>query len=286
MYIVRIVRTRHDRKDWEEKKGKEKRLFHDTFRLIWKNRGFRNTIPNMKRLSHRSPFHALALIFLCVAPSAAYAQMFSSGGDSPANRIIAPSRGVSIGPSFSTFSSTSGTGDLSFDGTLLTVGLQTSGLSVDATVGPSSWNPQGATLFRIGAMVGGRVSLYRGELFSLFAPAGVSSDYLRVSREIAEREFRQSSFRILGGLGLSLANRGFRLSVSATPSIGFSYSQGSLFGGSVRGFTAGATVGSIKIASLARVSAFARYELLAYDIDFDLYDYELDSRRFGLVLQF
>lgn len=213
--------------------------------------------------------------------------MFSAdSGNERAQKLEAHSRGIYFGPSFTEFSSSTRAGDLSFDGQLATVGFSSSGLTVESNIGNSSWNPERVSLFHIGAELGGGILLYRSGAFALVAPAGVSSDYIRVSKETSERDFQQSSFRISGGLGFSVLSDRFRIQISAKPSIGFSYSQGSLFGGNVRGFETDVLVGSIRITSRYSLSSFYSYKRLSYDIDGDIYDYDIGSHRTGFMVLF
>lgn len=232
-------------------------------------------------------FRFLLLAAILSLPNSSHAQMFSADSDkSQAQTLQPPSRGVYFGPSFTNFSSSTGAGDLSFDGQLATLGFSSSGLSVESNIGNSSWNPQGVSLFHIGAELGGGIRLFRSGSFALVVPAGISSDYLRVSKDESERDFQQSSFRVSGGLGFSILTGRFRVQVSAKPSIGFSYSQGSLFGGNVRGVEADVLVGTVRIHPRLSLSSFYSYERLAYDIDGAIYDYNLSSHRAGLMVLF
>lgn len=232
-------------------------------------------------------FRGLLLCAFFFIPASSYAQMFSAdSGNDRAQKLEAPSRGIYFGPSFTEFSSSSRAGDLSFEGKLATVGFASSGLTIEANLGRSNWNPESVNLFNIGAELGGGILLHRSGAFSLVAPAGVSSDYIRVSKDASERDFQQSSFRISGGLGFSFFSERFSIQISAKPTIGFSYSQGSLFGGNVRGFEGDALVGAFRITSRFSLSTFYSYEHLSYDIDGDIYDYDLASHRAGLMVLF
>ena len=241
----------------------------------------------MKSVFTEISFRFLLLSAFLSLPATSHAQMFSADSDkSKAQNLQPPSRGLYFGPSFTEFTSSSGSGDLSFDGQLATIGFSSSGLTVEGNFGNSSWNPQEVSLFHVGAELGGGIRLLRSGSFALVAPAGISSDYLRASKDGSERDFQQSSFRVAGGLGFSIFTDRLRIQVAAKPSIGFSYSQGSLFGGNVRGVEADVLLGSVRIHSRFSLSSFYSYKRLSYDIDGVIYDYDLDSHRAGLMVLF
>lgn len=252
-------------------------------------------------------------IFLgLTTPGIVLAQMFS--GDEGANRTTGyQDRGIafSAGVQFADFSYRpidEPGGELEFKSELLALQLDLGGIDIYSQIGRGLYSATGLELstFMIGANLGNVFPLLVKDRFKLLVPLTLTTDYLRVSRDQARSEFQQSSIQIAGGGEVILGGAGGRgpdrgvfsggasgrnrptpiLQIKGEPFVGFSYSQGSLFGGGLRGFRAEATVSRIGITSRFSMRAGYRYQYRAYNIDGTLYDYALKGHTLLMGVEF
>lgn len=254
-------------------------------------------------------FSSLCLWLLAgvLIPESVSAQMFS--GDEKENRSTASqNRGLafSAGVQFTDFTYRGGNesdGELRFDSDLLALHLDLGGLDIYSHFGNgiSAENGDDLSTFLIGANLGNLFPLYIKEGFGLLLPLTITTDFLRVSRDRARSEFQQSSLQAAAGIQVVIGGAGgwssgrnraggglFSpvLRIKGEPFFGFSYSQGSLFGGNLRGIRGEAAVTGLRISSGFSLRAGYRYHYRAYDIDGVLYDYGMKGHTVLLGVEF
>lgn len=213
-------------------------------------------------------------------------QMFSADEPRPKTASFY-SRSFSAGPEVFTLEHWGeGLGGLEVDDMLLGVGFDAGGVSIRAAFTLSEPSPQSSSVFTIGAAVENSIRLAGGESMALLLPFRISTDYLQVSRERVAAQFRQSSLRLGGGMGWMIRRGRLNLSAAVTPELGFSYSQGSVFGGGTRGVEAELRMGRIPLGPRIGLEGVYRYVARRYDIDGDLYDYNLAAHRVSIGVAF
>jgi len=238
----------------------------------------------------------LLLIFFALGSSLeARAQMFS-GDHKPektSGGIGGPS--ISAGVEFAEFiglsASESGNGELEFQSDLVALLIDLGGIEVYSRFGQGINTPSGNELsvFLIGANLGNLFPLLMKERVRLFVPLTLTTDFLRVSKNQALSEFQQSSLQVASGAQLLLGGvtrRGPALLMKAEPFVGFSYSQGSLFGGGVRGFRGEVAASGFQITPRFSVRLGYRFQTREYNIDGSLYDYQLKGHSLLVGVQF
>lgn len=222
--------------------------------------------------------------------------MFS--GDEKPERVAtsgATGAAISVGVYFADFSGLSAAsgdnGELEFESELVALRADLGGLVLYSRFGRGIDSPSGEDLsvFMIGANLGNLFPLLIKERVRLFVPLTLTTDFLRVSKDLARSEFQQSSLQVASGGQVVLTGArlgGPALTMKAEPFVGFSYSQGSLFGGGVRGFRGEVVASGLRITSRISLRLGYQYQLREYNIDGTLYDYQLKGHTLLVGVQF
>lgn len=222
-----------------------------------------------------------------------------SGDENPGRLSASQSRGIGLSAGIQLADFTyrplgEGMGELTFNSELLALHLDLGGIEIFSHFGQGLPTPTGNDLstFNIGANLGNVFPLLIRNKVRLLLPLTLTTDFLRVSRDRARSEFQQSSVQVASGAqvvlnaGVGRMGNGPVLAVKGEPFLGFSYSQGSLFGGSLRGVRGEVTVSGLRITSRLAIRAGYRYQFRAYNIDGLLYDYSLQGHTFLLGVGF
>jgi hypothetical protein len=115
--------------------------------------------------------------------------------------------------------------------------------------------------------------------FTVLAPVAIRTEFMKVSLDQSPSIFSQSSFQARGGLDVETrsAAGGLYFLIGAGGAFGFSNSQGSIFGGTYQGvYGHGELQVRPKVLDaelFLRISA----EASSYEIDGELYDYDLSG---------
>lgn len=232
---------------------------------------------------------SICLVLMATPVSFAFGQMFSVQ-EEKSRPLSNPSAFVRAGIGFNDFSYNGSNGGdqplLDYSGTHLNLSLELPGLSVFSSFGGewSGLEDRRSVLF--GARLSNAFRLFQGGRFGMFLPGEVQTDVQRVFADFTSMDFQQSSLRLGLGLGSSFQRPGFVIYAEAVPSLGFSYSQGSLYGGYVRGLRC--EFRFIERSILERRALFAgyRFTIREYDVDQSLYDYTSLENSFTIGVGF
>lgn len=174
-----------------------------------------------------------------------------------------------------------------FDGSILRFRFENPGLNISAGFGGSLTGLEDNSYVNINALLYNDFPLVRTQKFIFALPLQISTDLKSVQIERSNNNFQQSSFTI--GTGASLRyqiNRRVGVSLRATPNIGFSFSQGNLFGGRLfRGTTAARFYFNEVFGSAALVFGYD-FDYRDYDIDGSQNDYDYLSHAITIGLAF
>ncbi|WP_340103930.1 hypothetical protein [Rhodohalobacter sp. 8-1] len=234
----------------------------------------------------------LFLLLLMFIPIASHAQMFSVGEseDRQPTRIQSYST-FGAGIEFADFNFTGSNVPLAdqaaFDGSIFRIRFENPGLDISAGFGGSLTGIDDYSYANVSALLYNDFPLIRSQQFILALPLQIGTDLMSVQIDRSSNNFQQSSFTI--GTGASLRyqiNPRVGVSLRATPNIGFSFSQGNLFGGRLfRGTTAARFYFNEVFGSAALVVGYD-FDYRDYNIEGTQNDYEFLSHAITVGLAF
>lgn len=238
------------------------------------------------------PYIFLSIILFFRLTAVGQAQMFSvDDTKTPAKTITGPSSILSIGFSPADFKFTGenipDNNRLDFNDLLLKIQFNTQGLDLSTTFGGSLTGMDNQTYVNLSARIYNNFSIKRSPKFRISLPIQLTTDLTQVSRDVSSTDFRQSS--LVFGTGIaSTVRAGGRLSfqLKATPNYGFSFSQGSVFGGSLFRFDGGASFIIHNMFGSRAIALGYSFDFKNYDIEGDINDYEFMAHTFTIGVGF
>lgn len=247
---------------------------------------------NIYKMKIFFPFLVSSVILLIIYPFNVQAQMFSvNDSEESSERITEPTNIISIGLTPATFDFTgenvNENNRLDFNDLLFTLQFKTQGLDLSTSMGGSLTGMDNQSYVNLSARIYNHFPLKRSEKFRLSLPIQLTTDLTQVSRDISSADFRQSS--LVFGSGLASTFRpADRISVQlkATPNYGFSFSQGSVFGGSLFRFDGIANILIHNVFGNRSLAIGYNFDFKNYDIDGDINDYEFTAHMFTIGIGF
>lgn len=234
----------------------------------------------------------LSLILLVMSVGSASAQMFSiEPGEkrkaSPAENYTMLGASLEWADFSYQGSSAEQGGRADFTNPIVRIRFESPGLSLSTGFGGSLTGMENTSFANINAQVENGVRLAQGEAVAVEVPIQLITDLLAVRPTGQSYEFQQSS--VIFGSGLRLQYRpdgGGLAEIGATGNYGFSFSQGSLFGGSL--FRAiGAAKVYVPIFPNGRMLVIGYHaDYRSYDIEGELSDYRYVSHSFTVGFGF
>ena len=176
---------------------------------------------------------------------------------------------------------------LDYSGNLLRLFLNSPGLDISLAFGGSFTGMDDHSAVNINARLYNNLYLKRDPNFHFAIPIQLTTDLMQVSRNETSAEFQQSS--LVFGTGFFSAFRmgeRFSLHLNATPNYGFSFSQGSLFGGGLFRFDAGTFVMINDLFGSRALSIGYNFDFRSYRIEGNLNDYDFTSHSVTLGIGF
>jgi len=238
------------------------------------------------------PLIISSLLFLISVPAISHAQMFSvDDPERSPQRITEPSNFLSIGFSAATFEfngeNVSENNRLDFDDLLFTIKFDTQGLDLSTTFGGSLTGMDDQSYVNLSARIYNNFALKRSQKFRLSLPIQLTTDLTQINRDISTADFRQSSLVFGSGLAATIrpAQR-ISFQLKATPNYGFSFSQGSVFGGSLFRFDGVANILIHNVFGDRSLAIGYNFDFKNYDIDGDINDYEFTAHTFTIGIGF
>lgn len=224
----------------------------------------------------------LALCVLFVGPHRLSAQMFTETAESN-TRSFLNNVTLSSGLSFMSFQSVgdrrAGEASFEFDHPMLTLEAQLPSIKIGFRVANGLVGLEDPAARSIYAELGRRLRLASESSFQITAPVAIRTDFMKVSLDKSPSIFSQSSFQARGGLDglIRLAGGQGVLVVGGGGAFGFSNSQGSIFGGTYQGLFAHSEIRIQPRALDAGLFVRVTAETSSYEIDGELYDYDLSG---------
>lgn len=225
-------------------------------------------------------------------PISTQAQMFSIGDDKPDRR-----EGLNfytmIGVSWELADfSYQGEGAtdlqrLDFSDSVIRLRLDSPGLDLSFATGGSLTGMDETSFLNINGRLYNGFPVVRSQNFLLLVPLQITSDLKQVRRNQSDAEFLQSSLTIGTGLSIMLnIGDGASINLKTTPNYGFSFSQGSLFGGNLFRFDGKALLHINDVFGSNALTLGYYFDYSRYRIEGNLNDYDYTSHSITIGYAF
>lgn len=246
----------------------------------------------MKNYSKFSLLPVLICALYILLPVTVQAQMFSIDEEEPDR-----DRGINlftlIGASWEvadfTFEGQDATEleRLDFNDSILRFRFESQGLDLSLGFGGSLTGMDNTSYVNVSGRLFNSFPLVRSESFLLLAPLQISSDLKQVRQNRSDAEFMQSSLTLGSGVStiFTLGNR-VSFNIKATPNYGFSFSQGSLFGGNLFRFDSKGLLFIDDLIGSNALSLGYHFDFRRYRIEGNLNDYDYTSHSITIGYAF
>jgi hypothetical protein len=242
-----------------------------------------SSFQTMLKLNNASFVNLLFMCILFVAPQHVSAQMFTESLDSN-SRTFLDDVTLSTGLTFAHFEHTGdlnqGEANFGFDHPMYTLEAQLPSIKLGFKIANGLVGLEDPAARSIYAELGRRLRLAgEGPSFQLLAPVAIRTEFMKVSLDKSPSIFSQSSFQARGGFDIVARSAGSGLSflIGGGGAFGFSNSQGSIFGGTFQGLYAHSEIRANPKALDAGLFIRITAETSSYEIDGELYDYDLSG---------
>ncbi len=176
---------------------------------------------------------------------------------------------------------------LDFDDSVLRFRINSPGLDISFGLGGSFTGMNDNSYLNVSGRLFNNLNLIRRDNFIFSVPVQLTTDVKRVRSGNFDSEFQQSS--LVFGTGIAsdfkLSDR-FSFKMHATPNYGFSFSQGSFFGGDMFRFDTRAVIFIHDLFGRRALAIAYDFDYRKYDIDGDLYDYDFTSHSITIGIGF
>lgn len=167
---------------------------------------------------------------------------------------------------------------LDFNDGILRVRVNSPGLDISLGLAGSLTGMDDNSYLNVSGRIFNNLNLTRSSSFIFSIPVQLTTDLKRVRAGGFDSEFQQSSLVFGSGVSsdIKLSDR-FNFKLHATPNYGFSFAQGSFFGGNLFRFDSRAVLFINNIFGRRALAIAYDFDYRKYDIDGDLYDYDFTS---------
>lgn len=177
-----------------------------------------------------------------------------------------------------------------FDMSILRIHFESSGINMYFGIGGRLTGSDNQNYLNLGALLYNdfRIAGEREpQPFQLFLPLQLNTDLMRTSRAQSSRQFQQTSFQAGAGLGVrGRLHERLRMTGRLVPNFGFTSSQGAFFGGSLFSLEGKVRFRLLNVTGNHSLVAGYDFRHRRYNIDPDLFDYDLNSHTITLGFTF
>jgi len=249
----------------------------------------------MKKLLAEQKVLLLLVMAMLFSPNDAFAQMFSVQERSIENNTT-PQRKAFIGFAPAEFEFNGDEEGLvnptrfNFDAMLIKFRYEFQTFNFFMNFGNEITGADSVSYFNFGFKFSQPLSLVNQEKFNMAVPIEFSGDFTNVSnRELTEGQgqFQQNAIDV--GTGMQLVYRlspSVRVAAKAVPNVGISFSVGNTFVGTTYGVNSGGRLYFDEVIGDFGFSLAYNYRFRRYDVDVDLFDYDLTSNNFAIGITF
>ncbi len=241
-------------------------------------------------------FLSALFVLMTVNVNQLQAQMFSVGETGP--RYSRPLSEVFVGiesmeASFRGDSNGEGMeGIFEYDGPVIIAGYNTVGLNLYLSVGGKITGIDDASYFHTGGNYDFGLNVYRSSKVNIKIPLRIASRYTNITsdRSLIFPTVSRFQFGMLaagGGInGVWRPAKNVRIELGAVPTYGFSFATGGFFGGSIGTVNAHGKLYIDRLFGDKGLSIGYKYDLRRYDIEDDIYDYDLKGHSVQIGVTF
>lgn len=225
------------------------------------------------------------------------AQMFSVGETDP--RYGSPLSEVFVGIEAMEASFRGGSnggeglaGIFEYDGPVIIAGYNTVGLNLYISAGGKITGIDDASYFHTGGNYDFGLTLYRNSKVNIKIPLRIASRYTNITsdRSLVFPTVSRFQFGMIaagGGInGVWRPAKNVRFEIGAVPTYGFSFATGGFFGGSIGTVNAHGKLYIDRLFDDKGLSIGYKYDMRRYDIDDDIYDYDLKGHSVQIGVTF
>jgi len=235
----------------------------------------------------------LGIITTCIIPRGVRAQMFSVGSEGPRFNIPQNEFYVGLEPMDVTYKGSDQQGGIfAFNGSIIRLGYKSNGLDLFMGTGGKITGINDVSYFDVGGNIDiGFITLQHSKSFTLQIPVRIAFRYTNMTNAhtIISRYDRFKFGSLTGGIGLHLRVRpgkNIRVDVLGVPSYGASFASGGFFGGSVGSMAAEGRVYFDNLFGNMGLSVGYKYDLRNYDVDQNVYDYNISGNNVEVGITF
>ena len=233
----------------------------------------------------------LLVLSLALVPLAGYSQMFSVYNQP--ERISTNKTSFRIGTSLTDFTFQGSDPEdvavelLEVSSPILVVGVESSGLQVNALVGNRFTGIKDGSFFDLNLRFTNSVRIVRNQKFVFGIPIQLATGITTSNSDFEQERFSQTIFS--AGTGASLEynfKRKINLTASGIAGYGFSNSNGGFFGGSLFYSNAKARLNFLNIFGDKGISLGYDYSFKSFDIEAERFDFDLSAHllTIGFIL--
>ena len=227
---------------------------------------------------------------LLIVPSLATAQMFSVKNNQ--ERINRPTTIVRVGTSLANFDykgnqAAQDQALLEVDNALLAVTIETFGLTANANIGNSLFGIDSGSFLDLNLKFTNGFGILKQSKIQAGIPIQLNTGLTTSNSDFTENRFNQTYFS--GGTGVFLninPSRKLQFLNNAVLGYGFSNSNGGFFGGTMNYINVGSRVNLLNLIGERTLSIAYDYIFKSYDIDSEIYDYDLTGHQVTIGISF
>lgn len=174
-----------------------------------------------------------------------------------------------------------------FNDGIFRVRLENPGLNMYLGLAGKLTGMENHTYLNVGAVLYNDFILAHRNRSFLLLPLQINTDLMRSQRSNTNQQFQQSAFVFGAGLGFrTRISNSIHLFVKGVPNYGFSFSQGSLFGGSVFKLQGEGRLFIQNILPNRSLVLGYDYHFSRYDVDGEVFDYDFSGHSVSLGITF
>ncbi|MEX2585207.1 MAG: hypothetical protein WD315_02360 [Balneolaceae bacterium] len=175
-----------------------------------------------------------------------------------------------------------------FDDGIFRVRFENPGLDMYLGLAGGLTGMENQTYLNVGAILYNDFILSRmSDSSFLLLPLQINTDLTRSQRSNTGQQFQQSAFMFGAGLGFSTKiSNSIHMLVKGVPNYGFSFSQGSLFGGSVFKLQGKSRLFIQNLFSERSLVLGYDYHFSKYDVDGEIFDYDFNGHSVTVGITF
>lgn len=176
---------------------------------------------------------------------------------------------------------------LDFSDSILRFQLDSPGLDLSLAFGGDLTGMNNNSYFNVSGRLYNSFPVNRSPSFMLLIPLQLTSDLKQVRQNRSDAEFMQSSLTIGSGLStIFKIGDGVSMNIKATPNYGFSFSQGSLFGGNLFRFDGKGLLFIHNVFGSHSLSLGYHFDYRKYRIEGNVNDYDYSSHSITIGYAF